>query len=206
MSSMSVQSLFVIAGPRGVGKSSFIERCDELIAIEERPPALAPLFDARTPLIQMKGLRKRRDKSFGVVKLHVDLFTPFETLQPQRAEDLKKSLSVRAFQDYSHLDSCLIKAEQLFVVTLQASRRTILTRWLDRAVRKEDRQVRTNLARIYSDATGDDLLNHLYETWYQFLEHANPQGHWIANVEERDIARLTPKTLPPARGGSMPML
>jgi hypothetical protein len=90
-------------------------------------------------------------------------------------------MQVARFAAYPHLD-CLADANRLLIVTLRAPRQIVLNRWLDRVAREHREMVRTNLARIYSDASDDRLFNRLYEAWYGFLDSMPVAERWRADV------------------------
>jgi hypothetical protein len=113
--------------------------------------------------------------------VHLDLFTPFQDLPPLSARELVAELHVNRFAAYLHLD-CLADATRLLIVTLRAPRQIVLNRWLDRVARDHRESVRTNLARIYSDASDDLLFNRLYEAWYGFLDSMTVAERWRADV------------------------
>jgi hypothetical protein len=123
--------------------------------------------------------------------VHLDLFTPFQDLPPLSARELVAELHVNRFAAYLHLD-CLADATRLLIVTLRAPRQIVLNRWLDRVARDHRESVRTNLARIYSDASGDLLFNRLYEVWYGFLDSMTVAERWRADVSG-DTATLIPE-------------
>jgi hypothetical protein len=113
--------------------------------------------------------------------VHIDIFTPFQDLRPLSERELVSEMNVDHFAAYPNLD-CLADANRLLIVTLRAPRKLVLNRWLDRVARDHREMVRTNLTRIYSDASDDLLFNRLYEAWYGFLDSMTVAERWRADV------------------------
>jgi energy-coupling factor transporter ATP-binding protein EcfA2 len=179
---MKVETLYVIAGPRGIGKTRFLEQCAAIVPEQARPAALLPLFAGDMPGFHLVDVGRFRSHSLPRAMLHLDIFTPFQDLPPSRPEALARMISPEGFGSCRDFD-CLSEANELYVVTLRASRRTVLRRWLGRAASAGSVAVRTNLAQIYSDASGEQLFDHLYDAWARFLGTLEVAGHWVADVE-----------------------
>jgi hypothetical protein len=171
----------VIAGPRSIGKSRFIERCRVFPLGNELPPALRDHFASQPPVVHLMNLGNHRHANHQRATVHLDIFTPFQDLRPLSAHELGSEMQVARFAAYPHLD-CLADANRLLIVTLRAPRQIVLNRWLDRVAREHREMVRTNLARIYSDASDDRLFNRLYEAWYGFLDSMPVAERWRADV------------------------
>jgi hypothetical protein len=116
-----------------------------------------------------------------IVMNSIDIFTPFQDLRSLSERELVSEMHVDRFAAYPNLD-CLADANRLLIVTLRAPRKLILNRWLGRVARDHREMVRTNLTRIYSDASDDRLFNRLYEVWYGFLDSMTVAERWRADV------------------------
>jgi hypothetical protein len=171
----------VIAGPRSIGKSRFIERCGVFPLRNGLPPVLCDHFASQPPVVPLMTLGNHRHANHQRATVHLDIFTPFQDLRPLSERDLVSEMHVDRFAAYPHLD-CLADANRLLIVTLRAPRQIVLNRWLDRVARDHRESVRTNLARIYSDASDDRLFNRLYEVWYEFLDSMKVAERWRADV------------------------
>lgn len=172
-----MKSMLVVAGPRGIGKSTFIRRMQS--GTTDCPPALTALRDGTYPVVQMQQLSTARHPAAIV---HVDFFTPFAALPPLAVDDLCQAIRVEVLVSYPHFRK-LAGAEQLHVVTLYAARHTALTRFLSKVGR--DRGFTwENLLRIYSDAYHNRVFDHLYATWLAYVAHLAPAGHWTVTVDD----------------------
>jgi hypothetical protein len=178
---MFVSQICVIAGPRSIGKSRFIERCSVFPLGNGLPPALRDHFASTPPVVHLMKLGNHRHANHQRATVHIDIFTPFQDLRPLSERELVSEMNVDRFAAYPNLD-CLADANRLLIVTLRAPRKLVLNRWLDRVARDHREMVRTNLARIYSDASGDLLFNRLYEAWYGFLDSMTVAERWRADV------------------------
>lgn len=175
---MMVDTLLVVAGPRACGKTRFIASCRRNAALTRVAPELAALFERRPRAIRMTQIDKHVDKTYELSILHMDIYSPFEYAPILPGADLKKWMTAERFGAHD-ATGVIHRARELYAVTLDVPRKVTLRRWLDRKSKDGRKQVATNLVRILSDASDDDLLyERLYAVWNEFIRAARPKRHW----------------------------
>lgn len=187
---MQIETLFVLAGPRAAGKTTFMTNCHALIQYEHQPPVLYPFFAQSPPMLHLMELASIRGQQFTELRLHVDIFTPFQDLPPCSEADLISQLALDRFRQH-HLIEHISHAKTVYVLTLRVPRQVVLRRWLARVVQNNSDLCRTNLAHIYSDATGDKLYNCLYNAWDDFVGTLDAAGIWDVVEDEGKYTLMT---------------
>ncbi|MBI2313597.1 MAG: hypothetical protein HYU77_13945 [Betaproteobacteria bacterium] len=180
---MNVDTLFLLAGPRSAGKTKFIQDCGTFIGPDRRPPELQPFFEKALQVIHLADLDLHAGETYAALRLHADMFTPFAYLPACSEFYLRERLTVDNLRKYRRMES-IGNARTIFALILRIPRRTVLRRWIARSAENRDTRVHTNLAHIYSDASGDALFDRLYDVWYEFIRSLGPAGVW--DVEEQD--------------------
>ena len=158
-------SIYIVAGPRSCGKSTFIERCKTRSGLT-LPSELSGLIDAHGPVYFMEladqVLPDDRD-----LLVHVDLVTPFADLLISSEQALASRLHAKAFSEFPGAELFKNCAE-LKVLTLRIPRTTTLRRWLRRSAEQGRDTVRTVMAQLYSDAMGETGYSALYDAWDRY--------------------------------------
>jgi hypothetical protein len=115
--------------------------------------------------------------------VHVDLLTPFADLTITSERELVNMIQPQAFSTFpgaSKFDDCA----ELIVLTLRIPRTTTLRRWLRRSVEQGRDSVRTVMAQLYSDASGEAGYSGLYDAWDRYIAGLPNATSW--NVIENE--------------------
>lgn len=164
---MSDSCIYVVAGPRSCGKSTFIERCRA-----EKSPSLLPegifgLANAVGPVYFME-LASSHLADTRELLVHVDLLTPFADLSISTELDLVSKVRSSAFEEYPGTE-LFRNCAQLNVITLRVPRITTLHRYLRRTAEQGKKSVPTVVAGLYSDALGSSGYSALYDAWDEYV-------------------------------------
>lgn len=164
---MSHPCIYIVAGPRSCGKSTFIDRCRS-----ERSPSLLPqeivgLASAVGPVYLMELANSDLAHARELL-VHVDLLTPFVDQSISTKYDLAGKVHSRGFEEYPGV-ALFRNCAQLNVLTLRVPRITTLHRYLQRTAEQGRNSVPTAVAGLYSDALGDSGYSALYDAWDQYV-------------------------------------
>lgn len=176
---MSPSRIYVVAGPRACGKSTFIERCrsGETVTL---PAELAGLASAQGPIYFME-LRNFAPGDSRELLVHVDLLTPFADSEPATTEVLCSRMSAAMFEQYPGA-AWFRQCRDLQILTLRVPRVVTLRRWLDRCVARQETTCRRIMAQLYSDAAGEAGYAALYAVWEDYVAGLANATAW--NVSE----------------------
>jgi hypothetical protein len=164
---MSHSCVYIVAGPRSCGKSTFIERCRAEKSAFLLPQGIVGLANAVGPVYLMElANRDLADEKEWLV--HVDLLTPFADQTISTKNDLVSKVHSRAFEEYPGT-ALFRNCAQLNVITLRVPRLTTLHRYLRRTAEQGRKSVPTVVAGLYSDALGDSGYSALYHAWDQYV-------------------------------------
>src|SRR5690606_17078045 len=199
---MGHSCIYIVAGPRSCGKSTFIKRCRAEQAAPHLPEEVSGLAKAAGPLYFMDLANRYPDDSEELL-VHVDLLTPFADLSISSEQDLATKIQARVFAEYPGVE-WFRNCTQLKVLTLRVPRITALRRWLWRNAEQDRKSVPTVMAGLYSDAFEDEGYMTLYSAWDRYLAELpnvtswdvseSPDGHSYSVVragvivEDRDGA------------------
>jgi len=173
---MSYSCIYIVAGPRACGKSTFIERCRAEQAAPFLPEQVSRLANADGPVYFM-DLANGGFADAKELLVHVDLLTPFADLSISSEHDLATQVQAKVFAQYPGVE--LFKdCSQLKVLTLRVPRITTLRRWLRRSAEQDKKHVSTVTARLYSDAFGEAGYLALYNAWDQYLAELPNAIRW----------------------------
>ena len=177
---MAYSCIYIVAGPRSCGKSTFINRCREGRTGGILPTGVSGLARAHGPIYFME-LGEHRPADAGELLVHVDLLSPFVGLMLSSVEELCARMKPEAFGEFPGA-SLFSDCSDLRVLTLCVPRIVTLHRWLGRSIELERSSVRTIMAQIYSDATGDAAYSALYDAWNHYIAGLPNAATW--NVYE----------------------
>jgi hypothetical protein len=118
--------------------------------------------------IYFMELGEHRPTDADELLVHVDLLSPFVDPAVSSAEELRERIKPDAFAEFPGA-SLFSDCSDLRVLTLRVPRVVTLRRWLGRSIELNRSSVRTIMAQIYSDATGDAAYSALYDAWNQYI-------------------------------------
>lgn len=165
--SMTTTRIFVVAGPRSCGKTTFIERCGQAAAHRFLPSVLSGITSARGP-IHFMDLANLASPISTDLLVHVDLVTPFAELLTHSEQELQERLQPSAFAEYPGA-SLFRECPELKVLTLRAPRILTLRRWLRRCAAQGRVTVPTVMTQLYSDASGEAAYAALFDAWDRYV-------------------------------------
>ena len=173
---MGHSRIYIVAGPRACGKSSFIERCAVGETTHFLPATLSGLATARGPVYFM-DLADQEPAEAEELLVHVDLLTPFADQPISSEEELRSTVQSRAFSEYPGT-SLFRDCTELAVLTLRVPRITTLRRWLQRSAEQGRTNVRRTAAQIYSDAFAETGYSSLYDAWDEYVAGLPNATNW----------------------------
>lgn len=188
------KDLYIVAGSRGSGKSTFINWCQRERREESLPPELQVIANYGEPIYFM-DFANFAGKTNQELLVHVDIFTPFSELLLMPSEtSICDSLSLKTFWDYPNTP-LLTQAENIFVFTIRTKREVVFRRWLERCVEQKSKLVRTLLTQIYSDVYGERPFQQLYAVWDEFTSALPNVKRWDVFETKPDGYRIEPDFL-----------
>ncbi len=177
------RDLYIVAGSRSTGKSTFIRWCQAGNLPDNMSKELDVIANFREPVYFME-LGRFAGKTHQELLVHIDIFTPFsDVLLMPSEKEISESLSLEKFLDYPNA-SLLQQAHNVYVFTICGQREIVFRRWLERCAGQKSRLVRTLLTQIYSDVYGDEPYQQLYAVWDQFTASLPNVKRW--NVFESE--------------------
>ncbi len=182
---MAHSCIYIVAGPRSCGKSTFIERCKAQESGLVLPDEVAGLVDARGPVYFM-DLAEQGPADAQALLVHVDLVTPFADLLIASERELAREIQPSAFAEFPGA-SLFCECAELEILTLRVPRIVTLQRWLRRSAEHGRGTVRTVMAQLYSDAVGESGYSALYDAWDQYTAGLPNATSW--NVSESSDGR-----------------
>ena len=185
---MSRPRIYIVAGPRSCGKSTFIDHCKAAGSALLLPEEVSGLVGAHGPVYYMDLAGQTTIDSRDLL-VDVDLLTPFVHQTTSSEQQLVSMLQPQAFSEFpgaSLFDGCA----KLTVLTLRVPRNSTLRRWLRRSVEQGRDSVRTVIAQLYSDALGEAGYSRLYDAWDQYITGLPNATRW--NIfEARDSGKYS---------------
>lgn len=184
---MGIQELLIVAGPRAVGKSTFIREFQSK-SLQNTPTNLSHFQSMKTPVLPLVSLKNVGNLSQRAYILHIDIVKPFDKCSPASKMELMQCISEYSFSLYPGLLNTLQSVNTIHVLTLHVSRERILQRWLDRTAQGNNRLCRLNVVRLYTDHHGNELFHHLYLRWEAFLNNFELASNYLVDVSNSDRA------------------
>ena len=194
MSNQSIiaKNLYIVAGSRSSGKSTFIRWCQAGNRLADLPAELDVIANYGEPVYFME-LGRFAGKTQQALFVHVDIFTPFSDLLLRPSEvGIDESLSLVTFLDYPN-SLLLTQANNVFVFTMRNEREVVFRRWLDRCAGQKSKLVRTLLTQIYSDVYGERPFQQLYAVWDEFTSTLPNVKRWHVFEAEPEGYRIEPQ-------------
>ena len=184
--------LYIVAGSRSSGKSTFIRWCQTGNQLDRLPQELEVISNYGQPVYFME-LGRFAGKTHQELFVHVDIFTPFSDVLLLPSEvAISESLSLVKFLEYPN-SSLLMQAQNVFVFTIRNEREVVLRRWLDRCAGQKSKLVRTLLTQIYSDVYGERPFQQLYAVWDEFTSTLPNVKRWDVFETESDGYKIVPQ-------------
>ena len=194
MSNQSIiaKDLYIVAGSRSSGKSTFIRWVQAGNRSPDWPTELDSIVDYGEPVYFME-LGRFAGKTHQELFVHVDIFTPFSDVLLLPSEvAISESLSLVKFLEYPN-SSLLMQAQNVFVFTMRNEREVVFRRWLDRCAGQKSKLVRTLLTQIYSDVYGERPFKQLYAVWDEFTHSLPNVKRWDVFEAESDEYKIVPQ-------------
>lgn len=168
--------IYIVAGPRSCGKSTFIERCRTQHTAPRLPEEVSGLVQAVGP-VYFADLVNLNPAESEELLVHVDLLTPFADLSISSEQDLADKIQATVFAEYPGVE-WFKGCTELKVLTLRVARTTTLRRWLRRSADQDRKSVPTVMTGLYSDAFGDKGYLALYSAWDRYLAELPNATSW----------------------------
>ncbi|MES2981520.1 MAG: hypothetical protein V4727_04325 [Verrucomicrobiota bacterium] len=179
-----IDRLYVVAGPRSCGKSTFLENSAARIDAKSLPVPLQRIVADPPKLIEAYQMESHKGRQLGDIRLHVDLITPLDFVKGFSIENYDKFITNKMYTNWKALE-CIHYAKEVHFLTLFLSRQELFRRWLTRVIKSGEHHVRKNVVTIYGDSTDDAApLRTLYQAWSDFVETFQHHGHSSLDVRE----------------------
>ena len=183
-----MDTALLVAGPTGIGKSTFLASAADYWPPSRRPFPYSELDNTEGGVRGARGFCLRADDIGARVVVHVDLCTPVRALKPSTREELLSALTASLFADWYDLQQVVSNARTVEVVTMYADRAVCFSRWLygNHFAKNPGGGVGTPVAAILSDEANDDeLYRSLYRAWMSHVALV-AQNHLMVNANTPD--------------------
>lgn len=180
-----IDRLYVIAGPRSCGKTTFLKGPANHLTADDLPDSLRLLVDDPPSMCGASKLTAWKGKKLQSARLHVDLVTPLDEMDAFGPDDFSL-LSKKIYEDWDAL-GVISQAREVHFVTLFLPRRVLFRRWMERIDEPSRELVKKNVVTLYGDLREDaGALRALYQAWVDYAETFDHQGHHGLDVSAQN--------------------